>query len=270
MNRNFAIVAMLVAVIGCLTVVSYLWRTSRLSQSRERAIFQTSKGVYPQPLKSGISALNYSVMPTTHEANEGKRPSSVLLDMGVAVTGGEETQALKNEKMVSRLLKTLQWFGSAKNELSDFIASIEAGTLSVDDNNGLWQSIAESSNTTVCATYSSKDGPISTFKKRVYGDEERTNAVLDASYVLQFDKEGHIKSFRRYGPETRLDFFANGHLRCFGAKSKEGYQYLAYWDEEGNVRREGTSRGKIGEMKNGKYIKHPNHPDFDKPEKTGT
>ena len=90
-------------------------------------------------------------------------------------------------------------------------------------------------------------------------------AKLSDCYVARFDIEGRLKSLKRHEPDVGLQYFANGRLRKFGAKTKEGYQYLSYWDENGIFVREGVSRGIIGEIKDGKYIKYPNHPDFEKP-----
>jgi hypothetical protein len=170
---------------------------------------------------------------------------------------------LQNNGMESRLQSALQREAQAQIELESMQQLVKLGKIHIVPNHGLFFAVMKSERILTVVIYDSPTGPVRSYSKNVYKDLTYGEEINARGYELHFYASGAPKVFFSRDMRDILNFRENGSLLRFAATTPDKGNFLAEWDKNGGLVKSGYSLGIIGETKNGKYIKYPNHPDYE-------
>ncbi|MDI6774006.1 MAG: hypothetical protein QME60_01220 [Verrucomicrobiota bacterium] len=187
--------------------------------------------------KYGIEKLLSNEAPSSQIAESPVAQQLSNLSFSYAL---ESVDSLKNASMRDRLRHNLEAAKKAKEELEELEKNIQGGKIQKKLVHGRWLVVVINDNETKCIFYHSPDGPIRTYTKNVYAENDRKNELHELGYELEFHLNGRIKSSVRRDLQEMLEYHPSGRLKNFAVETWDGgrytgQQYMASWDMNGKL-----------------------------------
>lgn len=163
----------------------------------------------------------------------------------IAVPDSTAVDAVKDVRLKRNLRKSLDVLRIAQKDLNEIRSGVEAGTISIQNNHGLWCAVLRDETTLRTAIFATQDklSYITHLKKRVWTDLNHEREIHGLGYEIFFGTNGVIETYMTRDGKEILKYYSSGQLKRFSVAIGDG-QYSAEWNNSGVYEAESKREGK--------------------------